>query len=143
MSKPHLTAIARKKPSVPMRQLDAKGLLTGRMLDYGCGKGMDAETYGMDKYDPHYSPELVYGPYDTITCNYVLNVIADAQERTLVLENIRDLLADGGRAYITVRDDKGALKGTTSRGTWQGKIDLDLPIVQRKAGQFVTYLLEK
>ena len=143
MVKPHLTAIARKRPSVPMRQLDAKGLLVGRMLDYGCGKGMDAETYDMDGYDPYYNPIDPEGPYDTITCNYVLNVIEDAQERADVLESIQRLLGPGGRAYITVRDDRASLNGTTSRGTWQGKIVLDLPVVQRKSGQFVTYLLEK
>jgi hypothetical protein len=124
-----------------MRALDAKGLLGGRKLDYGCGKGMDAQTYGMDKYDPHYAPELPEGPYDTITCNYVLNVIESFYERELVIASIRELLAPGGRAYITVRNDKGALNGETKRGTWQGHIELDAPIIQETRG-YVTYLLQ-
>lgn len=143
MRKPHLTAIARRKPSAPMQALDAKGLLVGRKLDYGCGRGLDAETYDMDAYDPHYRPIDPEGPYDTITCNYVLNVIPDPVEREAVVESIRRLLGPGGRAYITVRDDKSSLNGDTTRATWQGLITLDLPIAQQKAGQYITYLLER
>ena len=46
------------------------------MLDFGCGRGTDAATYGMDAYDPYWRPEKPTGPYDTIVCIYVLNVVS-------------------------------------------------------------------
>jgi hypothetical protein len=141
-NKSHLTAIARKTASVPMRGLSGAGRITGRALDYGCGRGCDADTFGMERFDPHYSPDMPVGRFDTITCNYVLNVIESAEERLRVMRDIQDRLTDDGVAYITVRNDKAALNGTTSRGTWQGLIVLDLPIVQRGSG-YVTYELTK
>lgn len=134
----HKTAIARKRPSAPMLALSRKGLLVGKMLDYGCGRGFDAVAFGMDGYDPHYRPNLPDRKYDTITCNFVLNVIPDATEREFVISVIRSMLAPGGTAYVTVRTDKSSLNGWTKAGTWQGLIELDAPIVQRGAG-FVTY----
>lgn len=142
MSKAHLTAIARKKASVPVRRLVSDGRIVGRTLDYGCGRGKDSEYIGCDGYDPHYRPERPIGTFETIVCNYVLNVIEAESERAAVLRDIQSLLTDNGRAYITVRNDKGALNGYTSRGTWQGLIVLDLPVVYRCAG-YVTYELRK
>lgn len=142
MSNAYKTAISRNKPSVPMRALSAAGRIVGRALDYGCGKGRDAYTYQMEKYDPHFAPVMPDGQFETITCNYVLNVIESAEERLQVLRDIQARLLPHGAAYITVRNDKAALNGRTSKGTWQGLIVLDLPIVQRGSG-YVTYLLTK
>ena len=57
------TAITRKKPSLPMRWLAKEGLIPSRIdtLDYGCGKGFDADYFGMDKYDPHFFPNTELG----------------------------------------------------------------------------------
>jgi hypothetical protein len=140
-NKSHLTAISRKASSIPMRGLYDKGLLTGRALDYGCGKGYDAIHFGLDSYDPHYQPVMPDGRFDTITCNYVLNVIESESERLSVLQDIQARLVNTGMAYITVRADKDKLNGTTSIGTWQGLIMLDLPIVQRGSG-YITYQLD-
>ena len=71
----HKTAITRTKMSAPVKFLKGQGLLQGRTLDYGCGKGFDADVLQCSKYDPHFSPELPKGKFDTIICNYVLNVI--------------------------------------------------------------------
>ena len=68
-NKSHLTAIKRTKLSVPIRGLDLKGK---RVLDYGCGRGSDADLLGADKYDPYYFPERPTGKYDVILCTYVL-----------------------------------------------------------------------
>lgn len=139
----HKTAIKRKKLSVPMRKLLADGRIIGRCLDYGCGHGYDADTLGMEAYDPHFCPiDLLGKEYDTITCNYVLNVLPDPYDRKMVLENIRGLLAENGKAYISVRNDLKNLKGYTKIGTWQGEVVLYLPVLYRNSG-FVTYLLEK
>ena len=138
LSNAHKTAITRNKPSAPMMRLKASGRLKGRVLDYGCGKGFDASHFGMDSYDPHYQPDMPDGLFDTIVCNYVLNVIESVEERERVVADIRSRLTDSGRAYITVRADKNALNGRTKIGTWQGMIVLDAPIVTKDSG-FVTY----
>lgn len=132
------TAIARTKLSAPMKWLDEQGKLLGECLDYGCGRGYDCDTLDIDGYDPHFRPFEPSGQYDTITCNYVLNVVQDDTERKEILEKIKSLLTPDGRAYITVRADKANLKGTTSKGTWQGLIELDLPVARKTSG-FVMY----
>jgi len=139
-NKAHLTAIIRKKISKPAEYLLQKNLLDGRILDYGCGRGFDADSLGADKYDPHYFPTPPQGKYNLIYCNYVLNVIADPEERLKVIENIRSLLSSGGVAYISVRNDREKLNGNTKRGTWQGYVELDLP-VEKKCANYVMYRL--
>jgi SAM-dependent methyltransferase len=134
MNKAHLTAIARTKPSAPAQWLHENGKLLGNVLDYGCGRGKDADTYGCDKYDPHYFPELMvlgeeilYDSYQTVMCNFVLNVIEDEIMRWHTLNSIRNLLKPGGHAYVSIRADKAKLKGRTSKGTWQGYIQMPEP----------------
>jgi len=134
------TAIARNKPSAPMKQLKANGRLMGRMLDYGSGRGFDANHFRMERYDPHYAPTMPEGLFETITCNFVLNVIEDPVKREAILQDIRSRLEKSGRAYITVRTDKKALNGRTSIGTWQGRVTLDAPVVTRGSG-FITYCI--
>ena len=72
-----------------------------RVLDDGCGFGFDADHFGWDGYDLFYRPENPVGPYDTILCNLVLNALS-RNRRAEVLENILRLLAENGRAYLTV-----------------------------------------
>ncbi len=134
----HLTAIGRKKPSAPMSLLNNSGRLVGRVLDYGCGRGFDVKHFGIAGFDPHFSPDMPSGLFDTITCNYVLNVIECGEERFAVIKDIKSRLYPGGRAYITVRNDKSKLNGCTSKGTWQGLVVLDAPVVC-KGGSFITY----
>lgn len=129
-----------RRPSLPMQRLAEDGLLNGRMLDYGCGKGIDAEFYGMESFDPHFQPDMPPGKFETITCNYVLNVIECPMSRYNVLLSIRFRLTTNGLAYITVRNDKTQLNGVTSIGTWQGHIELDLSMQHRCMG-YVTYIL--
>ena len=62
MDNSHKTAIKRNKLSAPMRYLSENNLLKGDLLDYGCGRGDDADLLSMDKYDP---PIVL--SYDTIT----------------------------------------------------------------------------
>jgi hypothetical protein len=125
-----------------MKWLAANDRIVGRALDYGAGKGYDADAYGMESYDPHYQPDMPDGLFDTITTNYVLNVIESKEERLRVLRVIQCRLEDTGKAYVTVRNDKRALRGTTSKGTWQGHIVLRLPVVRSTAG-FVTYVMDR
>lgn len=138
----HRTAIKRKKPSAPMQALNKKSRLYGRTLDYGCGRGFDAHTYGMEKYDPHFAPDKPKGLFDVITCNFVLNVIEDEADRIAVLRDIQSRLKSDGVAYITVRTNVKSLNGCTSIGTWQGHIVLDLTVFRKGSG-YTTYALFK
>lgn len=126
MNKSHLTAISRKSPSAPMKWLKDMGLLTGKMLDYGCGRGLDADTFGMEKYDPFWfkCDDFSVSEFDTITCNYVLNVIEDPIERSMAILQMQRWVKPTGNIYISVRADKQNLNGYTKRGTWQGYIVL-------------------
>jgi hypothetical protein len=122
----YLTAISRKKPSLPVRYLQKAGLLKGKMLDFGCGRGFDCDFLKCDGYDPHFRPEMPKGKYDTIFCVYVLNVLPTQKERQNVLDLIYYLL--DGSAYIAIR--LGMKQGWTSRGTYQESVDLDFPVIK-------------
>lgn len=126
MKNSHKTAITRKKPSLPMQWLADRGALAhhDNILDYGCGKGFDADYFEIDKYDPTFFPDLdAYRRYDIITCNYVLNVV-NVSEQEEILEKIRDLLVIGGKAYFSVRRDIKT-EGFNKRGTYQRNVVLD------------------
>lgn len=150
-NKSHLTAITRKTASLPMKWLSSQDLLVPFMLDYGCGKGFDAEAFDMMKYDPHYTEGkimykdrvIINQKFKTITCNYVLNVIESQDEREAVLEHIRHLLHVDGKAYISIRRDPHVVEGYTSKGTYQSAVELDLPVVHEAKGKYIIYLLEK
>jgi len=148
MNKSHRTARARTTLSAPMQWLyDNQLLKGGRMLDFGCGKGTDATTLGMDYVDPFYTkgvimPNAECAPYTTITCHYVFNVIESIQERETTLNQIRFLLASGGVAYISVRRDV-IQEGYTKTGTYQENVILNLPIVHEVKNKYVIYKLTK
>jgi len=133
----HKTAMARSKPSAPAKWLHGQGLIQGRALDYGCGRGMDADTYGMERYDPYFSPDYPREKFDTIFCTFVLNVIESQRSRDSVVGDVISLLTPDGVAYITVRTDKRDLNGRTKSGTWQGLVTLDLPVVHRGSGYII------
>ena len=140
MNNSHKTAIYRNAPSVPMRILHDRGLLVGRMLDYGCGRGFDANFFGMESYDPYYAPDMPEGEFDTITCNYVFNVLEEKHEQAL-LSNIKDKLKKNGVAYISVYRDIRKY-GFTSKGTFQRDVILDLPVLI-ETRFFCIYVLKK
>ena len=94
-------------------------------LDYGCGKGSDANIMGLLKYDPHFFPMKPMGKFNLITCIYVLNVLHPA-EQIKVVQEVSDLLMPGGVAYFAVRRDVKQ-NGPTSKGTYQCNVELDLP----------------
>jgi len=130
----------RTKISAPVKWLVLNGLVTGRTLDFGCGHGFDADQFGFDKWDPNFHPDWPKGEYDTILCNYVLNVI-EPDRRKWVIDQIRGFLAKDGIAYFTVRRD---IKGTTetSRGTTQYRVNPRMDFVHN-GGHFGIYRLQK
>ena len=57
-----------------------RNLLLGDILDFGSGFGYDTdqlkeEGYNIIGYDNYYRPEYPEKQFDTIICNYVLNVL--------------------------------------------------------------------
>lgn len=106
---PYLTAIKRKDLSVPVRYLLQRGLLKGRILDFGCGFGYDTDElkrrgYDITGYDYYYRTEYPEGKFDTIVCVYVLNVL-EPYAQAEVMMNVSHLLSPLGTAYFAVRRD--------------------------------------
>lgn len=126
------TAIARKKLPVPTRFLLENDLLRGSVLDYGCGKCHDLNNqhFVAEGFDPHFRPIALDKKYDTIICNYVLNVVPD-DVRSTILEKIKSLLNDNGTAYVAVRRDMAS--DYTTKDTEQFLVELDYPTVVKNS----------
>ena len=106
---PYLTAIKRTDLSVPTRYLLQHNLLKGRILDFGCGFGYDTDElkkrdYDIIGYDYYYRPDYPEGKFDTIICNYVLNVLEPYAQAEVIM-NVTNLLSPNGTAYFAVRRD--------------------------------------
>jgi hypothetical protein len=102
----------------------------GRVLDYGCGYGLDAKTYGWDAYDPYYHAIEPKPPYDTVVCISVLNALS-RNNRTKVLARMRDLLADDGKAYLAVARELPRTGKLGVHHSLQNYVVLSLPSIHR------------
>jgi len=111
----------------------------GRCLDYGCGRGRDADTYVLEGYDPAWRPQRPTGTFDTILCTYVLNVVDEVVQEA-ILDDLKGLLSPGGKAYISVRRDLPR-EGKQGRGCWQRFVVLEAPILVDN-GRWATYVLD-
>lgn len=105
----HLTAKERDSLSFPARLLFSKKLLSGDVLDFGCGFGKDVELLkikgiNIEGYDKHYFPEYPRKIFDTILCFYVLNVLLPEEQASVLME-ISKLLKPTGKAFFVVRRD--------------------------------------
>ena len=121
-------AIKRTQPSHAAAVLVERGQVRRRALDYGCGYGLDAATFGWEAYDPYYRPIEPAEPYDTIVCILVLNALSRAN-RTRVVERIRALLAADGRAYLAVARDLPITGKLGMHHSLQNYVVLTLPVV--------------
>ena len=104
---PHLTAIKRTRISFPTNWLMKNNLFIGKILDFGCGLGFDvkflsSKGFKITGYDNYYHPKYPTERFDTIICNYVLNILEPYQQ-TEVLLQISQLLKPNGKAYFAVR----------------------------------------
>ena len=78
-------AIKRSNHSRAAIIIESNGLAKGRVLDYGCGFGFDADHYGWKSYDPYYRPTLPEGQFDTIVCIAVINTLSrNNRKKTIV-----------------------------------------------------------
>ncbi|MBA2112932.1 hypothetical protein [Bremerella alba] len=94
-------AIRRQSVSFAANWLVEASLIRGRVLDYGCGFGFDADCFGWDAFDPYYRPLSPKGGYDTIVCNHVLNMLTRVS-RSQVLTSIQKQLSSEGAAWLIV-----------------------------------------
>jgi len=105
----HLTAKERETLSFPAKLLLNKKVLTGDVLDFGCGFGKDVELLkakgiNITGYDKYYFKNYPSNKFDTIICIYVLNVLMPEEQANVLIE-ISELLKPIGRAYFAVRRD--------------------------------------
>ena len=112
-----------------------------RTLDYGCGKGYDADRLGMFKYDPYFFPEAPEGEFNTVYCGYVLNVVPK-DEGQVIVDDIQRLLSRRGQAFIVVRRDVKK-DGLTSKGTFQRNVVLDGTYTTYKCSKYHVYSFNK
>jgi len=137
------TAISRTSPSKPSRWLIEHGLLKGRVLDYGCGRGdlskAEPPIPNLQEWDPHWSDNEPSGVFDTVVCNYVLNVLEPGDVNAIIAD-VRSKLSPTGRAFFSVRRDIKT-EGDNGRGGQQHTVELDLPTLVELAGAFAIYEL--
>jgi 2-polyprenyl-3-methyl-5-hydroxy-6-metoxy-1,4-benzoquinol methylase len=119
-----------------------KNLIIGSVLDYGCGRGDDARAlasagFSVESFDPYWKPHFdTEKKYDTIYCNYVLNVLKE-EDRNIVIEDVLSRLKLGGFSYFSVRRDSFA-EGWSSRG-YQSWVSLGFEPAFEKRGAFAIY----
>ena len=114
-------------------------LIRGRVLDYGCGLGFDADRQGWEAYDPYYRPGQPTGAYDTIIVNHVANILTRAS-RAKLLQAVDTLLAVGGAAYISVARNIPVSGKPGPRRRVQNYVVLTLPSVfADRGGDLQTY----
>ena len=116
-----------------MKILHKKQLLHGNILEFGCGHHECCDILksehnyrieGYDKFNPQYKDEsLLIDYYDTVTCNYVFNVIHDLIEHQELITQLRLL---SNNIFISVRSDKKAIQSTwvyddNSLGYWTSR----------------------
>jgi len=138
-NKSYRSAIKRKKLSSPLRYLIEYSLIRGRVLDFGCGRGDDAQSMNFDRYDPYYFPKYPSGKYQTVVCNFVFNILS-VRDQKIVINQLRELLKKGGKCYITVRRD--FRQDYKVADYMQRLVKLNLPSVYR-GSDYEIYLLEK
>lgn len=122
----HKTAIARKGPSVPLKHAFYLNAITGRVLDFGCGKGADVRElkqrgFSVVGYDPHFCPKRPRGKFDTVLMTYVVNVLK-VNIRDRAIREAWGYVKAGGNLIITARTENeigvAAKKGNWQRTDW-------------------------
>jgi hypothetical protein len=133
-------AIRRGTVSRTARFLDEHRLLRGRVLDYGCGFGFDADHFGWEACDPHYRQKPPEGLFDTVVCNHVANMLT-RESREELFRALRALLAPRGQAYVSVSRKIPRAGKVALRKRIQNYVVLTLPSLFRD-GELEIYRLE-
>jgi len=93
-----------ERSSKPMQFWKSRKLLTGDVLDYGCGKRPAAGCSGWDPFQ-YADPEPLMQRYDRVMLNYVLNVQPADHLIVMIAALVRSLLKPGGLALFAIRCD--------------------------------------
>jgi 2-polyprenyl-3-methyl-5-hydroxy-6-metoxy-1,4-benzoquinol methylase len=133
-------AVRRATVSKTARVLAERRLLRGRVLDYGCGFGFDADHFGWEAYDPHYRQQPPQGLFDTVVCNHVANMLTRDSRRQL-FRSLQALLAPDGKAYVSVSRKIPKAGKIALRKRIQNYVVLTLPSLFRDA-ELEIYRLE-
>jgi hypothetical protein len=119
------TAISRSSPSAPLKVLLAKGLIRGKVCNFGKGRSdldsaaIAAVALSVAEYDFVHAPfeSVLDSKYDSVYAGYVLNVL-EPEARLLTLKMIARITARTGKAFIAVRSDSESyLKSLYVSGT--------------------------
>jgi hypothetical protein len=121
-------AVCRETVSKTARFLELHQLLRGRVLDYGCGFGFDADYFGWEAYDPHYRQKLPEGLFETIVCNHVANMLTRASRQEM-FQAIQALLTPKEKAYLSVSRKIPKTGKIAMRKRIQNFVVLSLPSV--------------
>lgn len=111
-------------------------LIRGRVLDYGCGLGYDADQLGWEAFDPYYRPTQLSGLYDTIVVNHVANILT-RDSRSELFARVQALLADGGLAYFSVARNIPESGKPGPRRRLQNYVVLTLPSIYADAEEAI------
>ena len=123
-------AVKRQTVSFGADWLVDQGLVKGHVLDYGCGFGFDADHFGWNAFDPYYRQQMPEGPFDTIICNHVLNMLTRAS-RLAAIEDIRTLLKATGIVWLIVPRNIPRSGKVAMRKRIQNYVQLNLPSVYK------------
>lgn len=134
-------AIRRTSPSRTAQYIADHGLARGRVIDYGCGFGFDADHFGWESYDPYYRPDLPEGRFDTVVCSNVLSALT-RHNRAKVIATIDDLLEEGGAAYLGVPRSLPVTGRLGTGHTLQNYVQLTLPVIHEDP-KFAIYHMAK
>ena len=121
-------AVRRGTKSFGAEWLVNKNFVHGRVLDYGCGFGFDADHYGWEAFDPYYRQGEPVGQFDTIICNHVLNMLTRTS-RHQALDRIQDLLRESGVAWLIVPRNIPRTGKVAMRKRIQNYVRFNLPSV--------------
>lgn len=107
-------ATSMQRASAPIKFWKDNNYLSGDILDFGCGQ----ETHEWQKYDsftqPDTKPLIKY--YDTVMCNYVLNVQPSDHLIVLIVGFVSKLLRENGNALFAMRNDLPLGRHESERG---------------------------
>lgn len=107
-------ATSMMRGSVPIKFWRENKYLSGEILDFGCGQ----ETHEWAKYDAFTETDIspLLKTYDTVMCNYVLNVQPSDHLIVLIAGFISKLLKPEGKALFAIRNDLEIGRHESNRG---------------------------